>query len=213
MEEEGGWNIYGMLDNDIINKWDNLGMAPDDEWDTLEETLESAADGISYRTKLSRLTGEVELMNWLLSERDSTKLVGVYNHGDNHVVYPQAGGTFSLALIGKEYGVAVFCNFKTGKFVEGSIVMGGFPVSYDGNKSAQMGHSRPGDSRTSQKKTKVAALLHTHNIATAFLNLPVDSNISSLEVGDMEPSTTDKNSKSENVKEYIVGDDGKYKEY
>lgn len=39
MQEEGGLNLYGMVENDPVNRWDLLGMLPDDRFFTIFDLL------------------------------------------------------------------------------------------------------------------------------------------------------------------------------
>ena len=124
-------NLYGFVYNSAVNRWDILGNAPGDEWDTLDEAVASATEHISFWTKLSRITGNIELSSWLLSETPE-KLIGKSNFGLNHSVYPDSNGAnISNAIVGKEHGIRIFCDFENGTFIEGAMAVGTLPSAME----------------------------------------------------------------------------------
>ena len=60
IEEEGGLNLYGMVDNNPVNSWDLLGLASADEFKNFLEAIDKGQSGLSKCHKVVEYLNCVE---------------------------------------------------------------------------------------------------------------------------------------------------------
>jgi RHS repeat-associated protein len=221
IEEEGGINLYGFVENDGVGKYDILGQKPGDEHEFLEDAVASAAQYIANLTAESRRKGQVQ--EFLGSSVDVTPplhpSIKMARQGSDFlsITYKYRflrGNWSNRTLYGVEHSIEVYrkfnCPDKT--FVEWNLIKGRLPTP-QGYLAGDIGEvlysytPNPPDGGIYGQ----AAHLHTHNIGEKsesynFLN-PGSS--SSLKINRLPPSDSDKLIRSMSpVPHYLVYEGG-----
>jgi len=213
--ERGGVNLYGMVRNDAVNGWDELGLKPGDEHDTFGEALKSGATYIADLTTKSRELGVKELFSSFMFSPISLGVQGYLQGGNYTVWFVKDDPETIRGIFGREHAMSIFCVNKTEggrKFIEGSMVKGDIPSAgkkYDGtagNWNGRVSGSQFSDLDESVYQSidssKRVAMIHTHNLGEMiYTKAPAqpsgyifDYNIVNQKTG--PPSSGDKSAKA-----------------
>ncbi len=173
IEEQGGFNVYRMVGNDPVNRWDLFGLAPGDDYETLEAAELAAAKDAWDATNRTILLGEKEYADSPYAPPHSGKYYTVYTgFGSNDVRW----------IYGIEHGAGVYCIKKDGKtvFSYGELVEGdaatreevirGSGGSVDLDKALKIHTKHSAYSKSLTWHTGV----HSHNMKQVPYNWPGD---------------------------------------
>jgi RHS repeat-associated protein len=112
IEEEGGMNLYGFVGNDGVSRWDLLGWAPGEPYDTYALAKAAAVEDLKKEGKASWERAKKALDKF----KDWSKITGHVDKDWAVIEFPQYPKKRKI-IAGVEFGTIHYCKDENGKVI------------------------------------------------------------------------------------------------